>query len=395
MSLKRKSRSIHALPSAKLVNSRSGLSYEEVRELSATSFVIDDVKKFVTEDMGMKKDAVNNTVKLIRVLSDKTSKLRAFLRDKEYYEDFTPATDMYRLKTLLKSFELESNDRSHNWWSSTPLNNLLYFQVYAATKKHVWHLSTNENVQRKPELSNGEGHDSPACVHSEWHPESEDDDETLAQRQKRKGFAVAKKVAEDDAGRNDGDEVHDRSRVFEDVSFEKLSSLEHTERPSFSTRNDSMVQTNKEYLTVTLPFIEEMHKEFGDMISYQCAARNAGSREYKFSDESRVDLICFYKNPNGDKVPLILAESKCAAVVREGYKVLQYQQRAKKEWHNYRDDFTILLILVGSKPAHDCNLLDANDMGIHVWWPGCDKRELVSLMNRRLWREEMEWEEWY
>ena len=157
-------------------------------------------------------------------------------------------------------------------------------------------------------------------------------------------------------------------RRFEGVAAHHALERAAKRQNSCTYRSGGYVNIDREIETATLRFLEAVKN--AEHLTHVVAERAGGTGELVFSDGGRPDLVSFYKGR-----PVIIAESKCTTV-KDGYKVLQYAQRAKKELHGWNEDACWLLILMDKAPSNFSEVKDAEEMGIRVFWPGVDPASL-------------------
>ena len=81
--------------------------------------------------------------RLHREMQDDASGLRAYLRDNapRYDRALSLDMDLRALRDVLQAYESYINDSSHGWYSSTPLNIVLFHQLETLTGMLCWKLS--------------------------------------------------------------------------------------------------------------------------------------------------------------------------------------------------------------------------------------------------------------
>jgi len=112
---------------------------------------VDDVFTFYSENMKHKSSSCLTSVrKIMREMSDSSSKLRTYIREKgcpPFDRPFNLNMNLITLREVFKDFERNSNDRGNGWYSCTPLNIVLFYQVFKITGKKAWKEYKKAKVQ--------------------------------------------------------------------------------------------------------------------------------------------------------------------------------------------------------------------------------------------------------
>lgn len=100
--------------------------------------------------------------RLYDAMANETSQLRAFLRPRGIDAPLNLGMHLYELQGVLKEYEEHIQDPSHGWWSSTPLNIVLYYQVFTLTGKYAWKDSSTPSARVRNSGGGGRTRPSPS-----------------------------------------------------------------------------------------------------------------------------------------------------------------------------------------------------------------------------------------
>lgn len=184
---------------------------------------------------------------------------------------------------------------------------------------------------------------------------------------KHEGDTVASELL-DDAPRK-----KKKKRASPQVSTAEVLASARTRRRSTVYRVGGLVNIDRETESTTLRFLEALSRTpWGVQLTHSVSCRAGGTGELVFADRGRPDLVSYRLHARA----VIIAEAKCTHV-RDGYKVLQYAQSAKRELAGWDETRCARLILMDKAPP-PAHVEDARAMGIGVFWPGVDVNELLS-----------------
>lgn len=130
-----------------------GIEYEFVMKHGTGSISIQSVVDFCANHGFSCKP--NRLKKLFCLMSDSGSHLREFLRQRVQYQCFDDAIqydwNLIKLREAIKTFENISGDQSHHWLSSTPMNQIIFYQIFNATNKKSWVRTVfSDRINEKP-----------------------------------------------------------------------------------------------------------------------------------------------------------------------------------------------------------------------------------------------------
>lgn len=118
----------------------AGATYSDlVSKADAAPVVLDALLQFKSSLLKMA-GATFPIRRLHRDMDDDASGLRAYMRERAPAYDRALSLDMdfRELRGVLKRHAIHTNDRSNGWGFSTPLNVVLFFQLYKLTGEHCW-----------------------------------------------------------------------------------------------------------------------------------------------------------------------------------------------------------------------------------------------------------------
>jgi hypothetical protein len=115
--------------------------------------VMDRVVDFFHEHMKHKtSNKERHLKKIVREMADSTSELRIFLHDKNHHTFNRPMNmnmNLIALREVFKAFEQHSQDKGNGWYSSTPLNIVMFYQLFELTGQKAWHEKHREDSSQK------------------------------------------------------------------------------------------------------------------------------------------------------------------------------------------------------------------------------------------------------
>lgn len=94
--------------------------------------------------------------KVLREMADSSSELRVFLHDKNHHTFDRPMNmnmNLIVLREVFKAFEQHSQDKGNGWYSSTPLNIVMFYQLFELTGQKAWHEKHREDSSQKRRLA--------------------------------------------------------------------------------------------------------------------------------------------------------------------------------------------------------------------------------------------------
>jgi hypothetical protein len=136
------------------IRERTGKTYAEWLEQAPT-------KEVTLEDlMGFNKEHGITTQtspirRLHREMETEDSALRIYLRTNapQYDRALNVDMDLRALRAVLQAYETHTDDNSHGWYSSTPLNIVLFHQLHVLTAVLCWKVEVRGEPSRRPAAS--------------------------------------------------------------------------------------------------------------------------------------------------------------------------------------------------------------------------------------------------